>query len=48
MNTLSMENFSEATKITISKIKRKRKLPHNVELAMFNDNTSPSYEWILL
>jgi len=45
-----MENFSEATKNTISKIKdkkRKRKTPENLDSITFHDHTSPGYEWLL-
>lgn len=43
MNTLSRENFAEATKRTISKLKRKWIFFNNVELVTFHVNTSPDY-----
>lgn len=45
-----MENFSEATRNTISKIKDKkgkRKMPENLVSITFHDHTSPGYEWLL-
>jgi len=45
-----MENFSEATKNTISKIKRKqhkRNMNENLDSVTFHDHSSPGYEWLL-
>jgi len=50
MSTSGMENFSEATRNTISKIKdkkRKRKMPENLDSITFHDHTSPVYGWLL-
>ncbi|WJX72071.1 hypothetical protein P8452_55989 [Trifolium repens] len=46
MNHSNMENFSEATKNTISNIKRTRALSYTIESFTYHDNTSTGYEWL--
>jgi hypothetical protein len=46
MDHSNMDNFSEATRNTISNIKRTRALSYTIESFTYHDNTSPGYEWL--